>query len=179
MKTFSIILIFLGMLTTSYSQEEIKNDLDNEVLKMDELPEIVIKSVGKDFSVYLPDKNPDNKVKNLQQKFIAYNLGKDYEGYENFLIVMETNDGSLTASYNSNGKLTRVIEKYQNVKLPSKVIYAVYKAYPGWQLVNDKFLYTQEDGDIIKKQYQIKIKKDNETRKLVIHPNGDIIKDLN
>lgn len=167
------------MLTTSYSQEEIKNDLDNEVLKMDELPEIVIKSVGKDFSVYLPDKNPDNKVKNLQQKFIAYNLGKDYEGYENFLIVMETNDGSLTASYNSNGKLTRVIEKYQNVKLPSKVIYAVYKAYPGWQLVNDKFLYTQEDGDIIKKQYQIKIKKDNETRKLVIHPNGDIIKDLN
>lgn len=179
MKTFSIILIFLGMLTTSYSQEEIKNDLDNEVLKMDELPEIVIKSVGKDFSVYLPDKNPDNKVKNLQQKFIAYNLGKDYEGYENFLIVMETNDGSLTASYNSNGKLTRVIEKYQNVKLPSKVIYAVYKAYPGWQLVNDKFLYTQEDGDIIKKQYQIKIKKDNETRKLVIHPNGDFIKDLN
>ncbi len=179
MKTFSIILIFLGMLTTSYSQEEIKNDLDNEVLKMDELPEIVIKSVGKDFSVYLPDKNPDNKVKNLQQKFIAYNLGKDYEGYENFLVVMETNDGSLTASYNSNGKLTRVIEKYQNVKLPSKVIYAVYKAYPGWQLVNDKFLYTQEDGDIIKKQYQIKIKKDNETRKLVIHPNGDIIKDLN
>ncbi len=179
MKTFSIILIFLGMLTTSYSQEEIKNDLDNEVLKMDELPEIVIKSVGKDFSVYLPDKNPDNKVKNLQQKFIAYNLGKDYEGYENFLVVMETNDGSLTASYNSNGKLTRVIEKYQNVKLPSKVIYAVYKAYPGWQLVNDKFLYTQEDGDIIKKQYQIKIKKDNETRKLVIHPNGDFIKDLN
>lgn len=167
------------MLTTSYSQEEIKNDLENEVLKMDELPEIVIKSVGKDFSVYLPDKNPDNKVKNLQQKFIAYNLGKDYEGYENFLVVMESIDGSLTATYNSNGKLTRVIEKYQNVKLPSKVIYAVYKAYPGWQLVNDKFLYTQEDGDIIKKQYQIKIKKDNETRKLVIHPNGDIIKDLN
>ncbi len=179
MKTLSIILIFLGMLTTSYSQEEIKNDLENEVLKMDELPEIVIKSVGKDFSVYLPDKNPDNKVKNLQQKFIAYNLGKDYEGYENFLVVMESIDGSLTATYNSNGKLTRVIEKYQNVKLPSKVIYAVYKAYPGWQLVNDKFLYTQEDGDIIKKQYQIKIKKDNETRKLVIHPNGDIIKDLN
>ncbi len=179
MKTFSIILVFLGMITASYSQENMKPNLDNEDLKMDELPEIVIKSVGKDFSVYLPDKNPDNKVKNLQQKFIAYNLGKDYEGYENYLVVLETEDSSLTATYNSNGKLTRVIEKYQNVKLPSKVIYSVYKAYPGWQLVNDKFLYTQEDGDIIKKQYQIKIKKDNETRKLVIHPNGDILKDLN
>lgn len=86
-------------------------------------------------------------------------------------------NGSLAATYNDKGKLFRVVENYKNVKLPSAVIYSVYKKYPGWSIVNDKFLYTQEDGDIIKKQYHIQIKKDSETSKLVVHPNGDIIKE--
>jgi hypothetical protein len=89
---------------------------------------------------------------------------------------MEVKNGSLSATYNESGKLIRVVEEFKNVRLPSDVIYSIYRTYPGWTIVNDKFLYTQEEGDIIKKQYNIKIKKDKEIIKLVVRPNGEIIK---
>lgn len=176
MKCIIITLMFLSCITLSYSQDKTVSDTISGVLKITELPEVVIKSAGKDFSKYLPDNNPDMRVVGLQQKFIAYDLGKDYEGAESYLLTLEMKNGSLAATYNDKGKLIGVVENYKNVKLPSAVIYSVCKKYPGWSIVNDKFLYTQEDGDIIKKQYHIQIKKDNETRKLVVHANGDIIK---
>lgn len=172
MKSFIIVLFFLGLVTSSYSQD--KKETKGEI-KATELPGVVIKSAGKDFSIYLPDKNPDATVRTLEEKFIAYDLGKDYEGYESYLVIMELDGGSLSATYNENGKLTSVVEIYKDVRLPREVIYSIYKTYPGWKIVNDKFLYTQEEGDVIKKQYNLKIKKDNETRKLVVRPNGEIV----
>lgn len=177
MKCLTITLIFLGCITISYSQDKKNSDTNDGVLKITELPEVVIKTAGEDFSKYLPDNNPDIRVVALQEKFIAYDLGKDYEGAESYLLTLETKNGSLAATYNGKGKLIGVVENYKNVKLPSAVIYSVCKKYPGWAIINDKFLYTQEDGDVIKKQYHIQIKKENETRKLIVHPNGEIIKE--
>jgi hypothetical protein len=158
----------------SFSQDKERITSEGEI-KMEDLPGVVIKSVGKDFSVYLPDRNPDSNVRALQEKFISYDLGKDFEGYESYLVVMETKKGSLTATYNQNGKLTRVVENYQNVKLPSNVIYSVYKSFPGWKIINDKFLYTQKEGDILKKEYNLRIEKEDKVLKLVVHPNGEIL----
>ncbi|MDD2821573.1 MAG: hypothetical protein PHW29_09950 [Flavobacterium sp.] len=175
MKPLIIVLLFLSLTTAAFSQDK-ETNLEEKAIKMEELPAVVIKSVGKDFSVYLPDKNPDRNVRALEEKFISYDLGKDYEGYESYLVIMETKNGTLSATYNENGKLTHVVENYQNVKLPSSVIYSIYKTFPGWQIVNDKFLYTQKEGDVLKKEYNIKIKKDKEVRRLVVNPNGYIVK---
>ena len=167
-----IIIFFLSISITLNAQETEKGKI-----KIEELPGVVIKRVGTDFSVYIPDNNPDQRVKMVEEKFIAYDLGKDAEGFEEYLVVMEVSNGSLTATYNEKGKLVRVVENFKDVKLPSDVIYSIYRTYPGYSIVNDRFLYTQEDGDIIKKQYNVKIKKDNETVKLVVRPNGEIIKE--
>ena len=169
MKTFIIILVFLAISTSSYSQETGK-------IKIEELPEVIIKRAGKDFSVYLPSNSPDEKVKAVEQKFIAYNLGKDAEGAEEYLVIMKAKNGSLAATYDDKGKLIRVVEEFKNVRLPNQVIYSVYRTYPGWTIVNDKFLYTQAKGDVTKKQYNLKIKKDKDVIKLVVKPNGDIVK---
>ncbi|MNQ09904.1 hypothetical protein D3C85_227270 [compost metagenome] len=173
MKTFVIFLLFLGLTTTAYSQVE----TDKAKMKVEELPGVVIKRIGSDFSIYIPDNNPDERIKAIQEKFVAYDLGKEYEEYGEYLVVTSSEVGSLAATYDENGKLIRVVENYKNVKLPSEVIYSVYRTYPEWTIVNDKFLYTQEEGDIIKKQYNLKIKKGDETRKLVVRPNGEILKD--
>jgi len=175
MKTVFIMVLIFGIHLTTLSQNKEMEGNDEKTMKSVELPEIVIKNAGKDFSYYLPDKNPDPTVKKLQSDFIAYNLGKDYEGYDNFLVILEGEKGILTATYDSNGKLTSVVEKYNNTQLPIPVIYSVYKAYPGWQIVNDKYLYTQENGDIKKKEYNLKLKKENEVIKLKVNPKGEII----
>jgi len=175
MKSFIIALLCFSLTTLSYSQDKKAKESGNENLKMEELPEVVVKSAGKEFSMYLPDKNPDLKVQKLENEFIAYDIGKDYEGHEEYLLILEIKNGSLVATYNETGKLTSVVENYKDVKLPSAVIYSVYKKFPGWAIVNDKFLYTQEDGDVVKKQYNLKIKKNNEIRKLVVHPDGEIV----
>lgn len=166
-----IIILFLSVTLAVNAQVTEKGKI-----KIEELPGVIIKRVGTDFSVYIPDNNPDQKVKMVEEKFIAYDLGKDAEGYEEYLVVMEVKNGSLTATYNEQGKLVRVVEQFKNVVLPSEVIYSIYRTYPGWTIVNDSFLYTQEDGDIIKKQYNVKIKKDKETIKLLVRPNGEILK---
>ncbi|GAA3751097.1 hypothetical protein GCM10022422_40050 [Flavobacterium ginsengisoli] len=175
MRTFLFVLLFFGLISNSFSQ--VKNgDIKEDEIKMADLPAVVIKSAGKDFSVYLPDRNPDENVRALQQKFISYDLGKDYQGYNEFLVVLESPKGSLSATYNENGKLTSVVENYQNVQLPAKVIYSIYKEYPGWTIIKDKFLYTQKEGDIEKKEYNLKIKKDKTVQNLVVKPTGEIIK---
>ncbi len=175
MKSIICLLVIVGFALTGYSQD--KTYESGESMSLKKLPEIVIKRAGNDFSVYLPEfENQDEKIKQLQESFIAYDLGKDYEGYENYLVTMKVKDGSLVATYNEKGKLTRVVEKYENVKLPTDVIYGVYKTYPGWKISNDKYLYSQEDGDIIKKQYNLRLTKDKETKKIVVNSKGEILK---
>ncbi|WP_426094875.1 hypothetical protein [Flavobacterium sp. DSR2-3-3] len=168
----SLIIIFILTITIATNGQV----TEKGKIKIEELPGVVIKRVGTDFSVYIPDNNPDQRVKMVEDQFIAFDLGKGAEGFEEYLVVMEAKNGSLTATYNENGKLVRVVENFKNVRLPSEVIYSIYRTYPGWSIVNDSFLYTQEDGDVINKQYNIKIKKDKEVVKLLVRPNGEILK---
>jgi hypothetical protein len=42
------------------------------------LPAVVIKRIGADFSVYIPDNHPDKDVRRLEGKFIAYDIGLAY-----------------------------------------------------------------------------------------------------
>ncbi|BCY29473.1 hypothetical protein [Flavobacterium okayamense] len=169
-----ILFLLVSFSTIGFSQTT--NNNENEDFKIEELPEIVLKKIGEDFSVYLPDRNPDTDVRQLQDYFIAYELGKDFEGYDNYLVIMNNAKGTLTATYNHKGKLIKVVEKYENVRLPSSVIYSVIKKFPDWGIVDDKYMYTQTDGDVLKKHYKVKIKKGRETKRLLVTPNGEILK---
>lgn len=171
-----LILALLGINIASYGQNETKGPSNSNPPSATELPGLVIKSAGKDFSLYLPDKNPDEGIRALESKFIGYNLGKDYEGFDKYLVIMESDRGKLTATYNENGKLINVVEKYTNVRLPNEVIYSIYKAYPGWQIMKDKFEYSQEDGNVTKKEYDLKIKKEKETKHVIVSSKGTILK---
>lgn len=177
MKTIVLILLCITSLAFSQNKNTL-SDLNNDNLELRELPEIVLKRIGNDFSIYLPDRHPDLNVQQMQDFFIAYDIGKDYEGYEAYLVIMKNDKGTLTAKYNQNGKLINVIEKYENIILPNEVLYSVTKTFPGWDIINDKYLYAQSEGQIDKKEYAIKIKKEKKTKRLLLSSNGEILKGL-
>ncbi|MFV5691084.1 hypothetical protein ACM55K_03565 [Flavobacterium sp. LT1R49] len=180
MKKIIMTLLFSGFVTSSYCQYQHKKSSgpDAGSFETEELPKVITKNTGKDFLAYIPDKNPDNKVIGLQKKFFDYHLEKGHERAKPYLVTMKMKNGSLAATYNEEGKLTTVIENYENVKLPNIVVYTILKKFPKWEIINDTFLYTQEDGNVMKNQYSIKIKKDHEVRKLTVHANGELLEEI-
>lgn len=179
MKKIIITLLFSGFVSSSYSQYQHKTGggPNSGIFKTEELPTAITKNIPPEYSVYIPDKNPDNKIRGLQKKFFDYDLSKD-KGAKSHVITMKTKNGSLAATYNEGGKLTTVIENYKNVKLPNSVVYTILRRFPQWEIVNDTFLYIQEDGNVIKNQYAIKIKKEHEVRKLTVHANGELLEEI-
>lgn len=175
MKTLIAILLFFGFTMSSYSQEPAVKDEGS--MELNKLPEVVIHKAEKDFSDYIRHDNPDEDVRKVQDEFIAYNIGKDYLGHDEYLLVLKRKIGSLIATYNENGKLTRVVENYKDVSLPMNVKIAIYKSYPQWLVIDDKLTYVQSEGKILKNEYNLKIKKDKKVKTLVVNPNGDIIKE--
>lgn len=176
MKKIIMTLLFSGFITSSYSQYHHKKGSGPDPGNF-ETQELITKNTAKNL-VYIPDKNPDGKVRGLQQKFSDYAPGKDYEGAKSYLVTMKIKNGSLAATYNNQGILTTVVENYENVKLPNTVVYTILQRFPKWEIINDTFLYIQQDGNVMKNQYSVKIKKEHEIRKLTVHANGELLEEI-
>lgn len=176
MRAYISILLILAFSFISYSQEIKNKETEDGKVQIEDLPEVVVKRANDDFSVYLADSHPDKKVRAVQEKFVAYDLGKDYMGFEQYLLLMKTKKGSLVATYDENGTLVSVVENYKNVRVPNEVVYSIVKTFPGWALINDKYLYSQEKGDVLNKLYNIKIKKGNQSKLVKVTADGTIIK---
>jgi hypothetical protein len=176
MKTLIIASLVLILTSFSYAQTAKGDSFGKGANKTEALPEIVINSAKADMLVYVPDSNPDARIVRIQEKFMAHDIGKDYQGFEEYLVTMETPTGQLLATYNEKGKLISVDENYKNVILPAAVVSSILNDFPGWRIVNDKFTYSQAKGQVTKKHYAIGIVKDNDKRKLIMSPNGDLLK---
>lgn len=179
MKSIISLLVVLVISTTTYAQEyEEVNTADFKKNVSDiKLPAVVIKRVGEDFSIYIPEiENLDSKINLIQKEFIAYDLGKDAEGYDEFLVTLSIKDGSLVATYNEKGKLLTVVEKYKNVRIPNDIVKNILIQYPGWKILKDRYSYSQKEGNITKKQYDVILEKDNKVQQVVYNSNGELMK---
>jgi hypothetical protein len=45
-----------------------RRNREEGLMKVEELPAVVIKRIGADFSVYIPDNHPDKDVRRLEEK---------------------------------------------------------------------------------------------------------------
>jgi len=173
MKTVCVYLLVLGMIFPILAQE----NLYDELYESGELPAVVLKKAGEEFSVYYPDNsNPDSRVLALEKTFISYKLKAEEGKLESYLLLFELEDGFLSASFNEKGKLISVVEKFKNVRLPELVRKSLAKKFPEWSLVKDKFLYVQKNGTVKIKEYKIIMKKNNKIRRVVVNEDGVIIR---
>jgi hypothetical protein len=171
MKTIITSILCLSLFSVSYSQEK-----KPEALKIEKLTEVVISPVKKDLLKYTPDNNPDAVVRNIQNEFLSYKVADECKNFDEYLVTLENKKGSLVATYNEKGVLKSVSEKYINVELPREIINSVYLSYPEWTITKSKFEYSQQKGQILKKAYHLKLKKDNKTQNIMVSSTGEITK---
>lgn len=173
MKTVCIYLLVLGFVFPSLAQERLYEDF----YESGELPAVVLKKAGEEFSVYYPDSsNPDSRVLELEKHFISYKLEAENGKLKSYLLLFELKDGYLSASFNERGKLVSVVEKFKNVRLPELVRKSLAKEFPKWSLIKDKFLYVQKNGSVKIKEYKVIIKKGDKIRRVVLNEDGVIIR---
>ncbi|WP_348825125.1 hypothetical protein [Flavobacterium aestuarii] len=171
MRTIITFALCVSLFTTSYSQDK----KVNKETKIEELPEVVVSSKN-DFTQYIPDNNPDIVVRNTQNEFLSYKVDEEYKDFDTYLVTLQNSKGSLVATYNEKGMLMSVEEKYVNVELPRELMKTVYLAYPEWTVTQSKFVYTQEKGQILKKAYLLKLRKNNKTQNILASSIGELIK---
>jgi len=166
-------LLIIGLGIPVFAQEKQSDDF----YESNELPAVVLKKAGDEFSVYYPDNtNPDSRVLKLENKFISYKIENDFQGKTEYLLLLEIEGGALAATFNKKGKLISVVEKFENIKLPEKIRKKLAVEYPEWNLVKDKFLYVQKIGKIKRKEYKIIMKKGNKIKRIVVDEDGMIIR---
>ena len=103
-------------------------------------------------------------------------MDNECKNFDEYLVTLQNEKGSLVATYNEKGLLMRVSEKYVNVELPREVINSVYISYPEWIITKSKFEYSQQNGQILKKAYHLKLKKDNKIQIVMVSSTGEITK---
>lgn len=173
MRTVCMYLLVLGMIIPGLAQEK----LFDELYESGELPAVVLKKAGEEFSVYYPDsKNPDSRVFQLQSSFISYDLEDKFEGQDSYLVLFEVEDGALAATFNEKGKLLSVVERYKNAKLPEKVRASLSEKFPDWRMIKDKFVYVQRNGEVKRKHYKVIMKKNNSLRRVTVNDQGELIR---
>jgi hypothetical protein len=69
MKSF-IFFVVLGLTISSYAQDKTIKQAREGLMKVEELPAVVIKELELIFSLY-SDNHPDKEVRRMQEKFIA------------------------------------------------------------------------------------------------------------
>lgn len=164
MKKFVVGLLVMGLTSPIFAQ-------------VTELPEVEITTVNYKYLNTVDTEDTALNVKMLQKKVAMYNI-KDTElysdDYDTYEVSFYIPDGKIVAAYDKNGKITRTIEKFKNVKLPKAVRESVFKRYPGWALAKDIYRVTYHK-DNAKKVYKVTLKNGDKTIRVKTDEIGDFM----
>lgn len=76
---------------------------------------------------------------------------------EPFKVIFKASDGSIVATYNSNGKILSTVERFNNVRLPVEISKSIFRNYPNWTLNSNSYYVSYDIEKGIKKIYKVQI----------------------
>ena len=173
MKKIVFGLLFLGLTSLVYSQNDVQKNIILEPVTIKPLNLSYLKEVQR-------EDTPEFAI-NLQNEAARYDItespifDKEFEAYE--VIFRSKNDessGLITATYDSKGKIMSSIERYKNVLLPRTVRDVINEKYPGWIIYKDIYLVTYRDDKKSKQVFKVQLRKDGEKKNLKLDYDGNI-----
>ncbi len=162
MKKLMLGLLVFGLTTQFMNSQEI------------ELSEVRI-DVNYKYLDAIDSKEVALSVRKLEEEVAFYNLKESdlyNDEYETYKVSFYIPKGMIIAAYDKNGKITRTIERFKNVKLPKSISETIMSQYPNWSFVEDTYKvdYYGKSG-IAKKQYKVKLK--NKDKKMIVKINDE------
>lgn len=171
MKKVLLGLLFVGFANLSFSQSarEVK------------LAAVDITPLNLNYLNAVQDKNTPKAVEHLENEAARFDItespvfDKQFDAYEVVFKTVSSKDSRIIATYDSNGKIIKSFERFNDVALPPSVRNAVSLKYPGWTILSDTYLVSYYKNRDIKKVYKLKITNKNEKKTLKIDINGELI----
>ncbi|NNL03135.1 MAG: nicotinate-nucleotide adenylyltransferase, partial [Eudoraea sp.] len=112
------------------------------------------------------------------RKVAAYDVTtKDYyqDDYDYYTVEFYIPDGKIVAAYDTNGKILRTIEKFDDIKLPTAVSEALLARFPNWTIAKDVYRVTYTDKKGAKKVYKLKLENGEKTMKVKMNEDGEFL----
>ena len=166
MKKLMLGLLVFGLTTQFMNSQEI------------ELSEVRI-DVNYKYLDAIDSKEVALSVRKLEEEVAFYNLKESdlyNDEYETYKVSFYIPKGMIIAAYDKNGKITRTIERFKNVKLPKSISETIMSQYPNWSFVEDTYKvdYYGKSGRAIK-QYRVKLKNEKKRKTVKFDGNGEYL----
>jgi len=144
------------------------------------LPEIEIAAVNYKYLSAVDSEDVDINVKLLEEKVAHFDIkNSDFyvDDYTTYEVSFYIPNGTILAAYDKNGKITRTIEKFTDVKLPMDVRDAIFARFPGWTLKRDVYrvTYNQEKS---RKVYKVVLLKGKKILRVKVDDKGYFLKEV-
>ncbi len=139
-----------------------------------ELEGVTLSPLNMDYLYTVVDKNMPLSVQKLERRVALFDITEldiyngDFEAYE---VFFEQNNGSIIATYDSNGKIMESYERFRNISLPAPIREYIYEKNPGWSIHKDIYIVSYFDDKDVSKVAKVQLVKDGMKRNLKIDVN--------
>ncbi|MGB1042897.1 MAG: hypothetical protein ACPGU6_05850 [Tenacibaculum sp.] len=170
MKNLVIGFLFLGLTSLSYAQNDANITLEA----------VTIKPLNLTYLKNVHVKDTPEVALALENEAARYDITEDpmfekeFEAYE-VVFSARTEGGStgrITATYDTDGKILKSVERYKNVLLPKKLRNLLQEKYPGWIIHKDVYLVNYRDNKNTRQLFRVQIRKDGKRKNLKLDYDG-------
>ena len=169
MKKSAINLLALGMASIGLAQNSHPNF---ELSKYKSFKEM---SINHEYLDEVQNGLTPNQAKYLENLVSYWDVTKSrqFKGRkgDGFDVTFKSGKNYIEASYDANGKIIMVNERFRNFALPLQVSIALAKRYPNWKVVKNKYLVLYTRNNRPNKSFKVQIQKGNQKKWVKIDPS--------
>lgn len=158
-------VFFFGGTIQSYAQDVV-------------LPEVKVSAINYKYLSMVDDEELAIPIRKLEERVATFDL-KNSEFYEINKRVhhlnFKTPEGTIQATYDNDGKLLKVVEKFKGVAIPASLALSVSDKYPNWRITKGVYRVSYYDKAGVTKTYKLLLVNGDEKQWLKLNDKGELI----